>query len=365
MSKKEYKCIYFGKTKKELSYKSREHIIPAALGGKEKLPKGVVSDQANEFFSKYEMKAVRDTFISINRKNNGPGKRGSLSVKKVTSPHINLFEVIENDKDNSIDTKYAPVRLGFLFCGKINIIPQILFLIRNDYSIKIPRIVMDTVSENALSSINDFYVKLHKFILNKNKKYIIVNSEIKSNSNYIIIGMYNNRWFITTSLNEEYIKRFVDLLRKKPLPENIPVLSSSSAKYHYSNKYTDVFDDSFPFLYIKTAFNVLAFFTNVDFVLQNQFDSVRNAILNYCGFKEFYIEKSMPKWLIEWVNNEVEPKEHFIVINAEKNYIEAYVSFYRESLASSIRLSNDYAGENFRKCFICNWNNRTERYFSI
>lgn len=62
MSEIGFKCIYFGNTKNELSYRKQEHIIPASLGGKMKLPLGLVSDQANELFSKYEMKAVRNTY---------------------------------------------------------------------------------------------------------------------------------------------------------------------------------------------------------------------------------------------------------------------------------------------------------------
>lgn len=29
-----------------------------------------------------------------------------------------LLEVVENEHENNIDTKYAPIRLGFSFCGK-------------------------------------------------------------------------------------------------------------------------------------------------------------------------------------------------------------------------------------------------------
>lgn len=365
MSENECTCIYFGNTKKELSYKKQEHVIPASLGGKTKLPWGVVSDQANEFFSKYEMKAVRNTLLSINRNNNGPGKRGSLSVKKVKSPQINLFEVIENEQDNNLDTKYAPVRLGFLFCGKVYMIPQILFLINNDLSIKLPRIVMDTFSENVLSSTTEFCMKLHNFILSNNKKYIIVNSKIKNQLKYIIIGMYDNRWFIYTSLSEEYIEKFISLLKQIPLPEKIPVLPSTVATYHCNNILPDALDDSFPLIYIKTAFNVLAFFNNCDFVLQSQFDDIRNAILNLNNLNDFFVEKLMPKWLIIWVNNEVKPKEHFVVINAENNGIEAYVSFYREPLTHTICLSDNYIGESFRKGFICDWSNGTERFLNV
>ena len=43
-------CIYYGDMP-GLTYNKREHIFPAGLGGKAMLPKGYVSDQANELFS--------------------------------------------------------------------------------------------------------------------------------------------------------------------------------------------------------------------------------------------------------------------------------------------------------------------------
>ena len=42
-------CIYYGDLT-ELTYKLREHVLPAALGCCTKLESGVVSDQANKFF---------------------------------------------------------------------------------------------------------------------------------------------------------------------------------------------------------------------------------------------------------------------------------------------------------------------------
>jgi hypothetical protein len=175
--------------------------------------------------------------------------------------------------------------------------------------------------------------------------------------------MYNGKFFISTSLDVDYIEKFLSLLKQKKLPSQIPVLPSTVATYHYSNILTDMFDDSFSFLYVKTAFNVLAFFTNCDFILQSQFNCIRNAILTLINLDSFFVEKSMPKWLIEWVNNEVKPKEHFVVINAESNRIEAYVSFYREPLTNSICLTENYIGRGFRKCFVCNWSNGTERQY--
>ena len=50
-------CIYFGDTP-GLTYKKREHIFPAGLGGTMTLPQGWVSDQANNFFSSMEDKLI-------------------------------------------------------------------------------------------------------------------------------------------------------------------------------------------------------------------------------------------------------------------------------------------------------------------
>lgn len=42
-------CIYF-KNNPELTYKEKEHIFPAVLGGITTLSKGLVSDQDNSLF---------------------------------------------------------------------------------------------------------------------------------------------------------------------------------------------------------------------------------------------------------------------------------------------------------------------------
>ncbi len=60
-------CIYLFDKKCELSYKKKEHVISAGIGGKRTLPKGYVSDQANEMFSKYELMCLRYSPMQIAR----------------------------------------------------------------------------------------------------------------------------------------------------------------------------------------------------------------------------------------------------------------------------------------------------------
>lgn len=84
-------CIYYG-TLPELTYKSQEHVLPAALGCCTKLENYAVSDQANEYFSPIERDVLEHSLIQIPRIINGPGKRGKLSAKYATTSEVSLIE---------------------------------------------------------------------------------------------------------------------------------------------------------------------------------------------------------------------------------------------------------------------------------
>lgn len=354
------KCIYFDNSGRILTYNKQEHVIPASLGGRAKLPKGFVSDEANSYFSKYEMKAVRDTILSINRINNGPGKRGTLNVKKVTNPEIKLFKNLKDNKD------IVPVVLGFMFCGCTHEIPQILFTLNNDNSVKLPIVILNTFPDYSLSILlKDVLKSFYKFIHDDNRKFNVIYSELKVHIRYINIGTFNNRWFVSSSFSKNLLQKFFEIVKIKDLPEELPIFINPISIYKWHNKLPDAFDESFYFIYFKTAFNVLAFFTDNEIVLHKQFDGIRNVILNLYDFNKYIVEETMPDWLLEFVDNEVKPKEHFILISTENKCIKAYVSFYRERITSYIRLSENYEGDQFRKCIICNWMNGSERYLDL
>lgn len=88
-------CIYYKKSSEDLRFNKVEHIIPAGLGGRHTLEKGTVSDEANEEFSKQEVKVLRNSLLAVNRMNVGPGKRGSFNVKKIKNP---VMRVLKNEK---------------------------------------------------------------------------------------------------------------------------------------------------------------------------------------------------------------------------------------------------------------------------
>ncbi|GEM_PF-2343682 len=89
-------CIYYG-TLPELTYKSQEHVLPAALGCCTKLENQAVSDQANEFFSPIERDVLEHSLIQIPRIIEGPGKRGKLNKKYATTSEVSPIRL--NDRN--------------------------------------------------------------------------------------------------------------------------------------------------------------------------------------------------------------------------------------------------------------------------
>lgn len=84
-------CIYFHDSR-NLTYRKQEHVFPAGLGGIAVLPNGVVSDQANEYFSPLEGALMHNSLLSLPRSLFGPGKRGSLNPTKASKSDICIME---------------------------------------------------------------------------------------------------------------------------------------------------------------------------------------------------------------------------------------------------------------------------------
>ena len=62
------KCIYTGKETPQASFDSAEHIFSKCIGGQNCLPRGYVSDEINNIFSKYERQFARENpIVLINR----------------------------------------------------------------------------------------------------------------------------------------------------------------------------------------------------------------------------------------------------------------------------------------------------------
>lgn len=130
------KCIYYKSD--SLSFNSREHVIPAGLGGKNTLPEGYVSDEVNNYFSALELKALRESIVGGIRNYLGPGKRGRkviikedglVTCRKEYNPHVQFLKRKSNAQ--GFDSDEYCFRLGFMYDKHTMLLPQILFLFDN------------------------------------------------------------------------------------------------------------------------------------------------------------------------------------------------------------------------------------------
>lgn len=165
-------CIYYG-NKEELTYCSQEHVLPAALGCHTKLANGIVSDQANKYFSPIERDVIERSLIQLPRIIQGPGKRGTLSPKYATTSGVSVVEI--NDEKC----------LGYMKGTKAYICNQ--FVIDGD---KIRFIKGDDSSDssNYEAEINE----LKQSILNMGEKYVPIDME-EPKSEQIFITLFKKK----------------------------------------------------------------------------------------------------------------------------------------------------------------------------
>ncbi|HDR7385739.1 hypothetical protein COL48_08795 [Bacillus toyonensis] len=353
-------CIYYKKSDEDLKFDNEEHIIPAGLGGIKKLEKGTVSDEANAKFSKEELVILRNSIIGLNRTNNGPGKRGSLNIKKVKNP---IMRVMRHK------TKHTPLEfvLGFIFAGRSVLIPQLTtFIDYNSFSYQY------LASNINVPSVDNLQIELNEqliqFLEDKERKFKLVHMPYKTSNNFIHIGFYQGRWYVATSFKMLNLNIFaVDMLPilyklrenfkdKKALPQ--PNFIDESVSEFKDKLNTDAI--KFYFLYLKTAFNALALFKGAKYVCNDTFDEIRESIINVNNTDKFIqSNKNLDTPEIKAYVDKFPDKAHYVIICARNNRLNAYVGFYGE-MPAIIELTNKYQGEDFIDGLICDWQNRKE-----
>ncbi|RLQ84879.1 hypothetical protein [Planomicrobium sp. Y74] len=354
------RCIYY-KDRDDLRFDKQEHIIPAGLGGKQMLEKGVVSDEANENFSKTELRVLRDSLIGLNRMNNGPGKRGSLKVKKVKTPTVTVLRSdLNNDKIDSL--------LGFIFMGKSFVIPQ-LTTYWEEYSLSYQYVALNL----DIPSVELFQIEMNEktiqFLESKKRNYRPVHVPFTTDKNFVHIGYYKNNWYVATSFKK---RLNVDVMAVDLLPvlyelrEKLKNEKNSfkpefmdEVVFKFENRLDMNFSDM-GFLYLKTAFNTLAFFKGSKYVMHPSFDEVRETVLTVGESGKFIrLKDDLEHPDIESYIESFPDKAHYVILFSEDRNINAYVSFYREKPVV-VKLGNNYEGEPFIDGLVCDWQNTEE-----
>lgn len=365
------KCIYLKRDdiNDGLTFNKKEHVIPAALGGINTLPKGYVSDKINEFFSKeLEQPFMHNTSISMLRSFNGPGHRGSLSENKEAKSKISII----TSKDNS-----EVLELGYIKKSKPYSLPNVLLskYADSDELVLNFRLPVD----NPLQQLEIFKDFPDNY---SNKKYTLINSN-KIRKSDILIGfeLYKDkgkgkekiRWYIAINsdsiIDNAIVNKFIDNLDYiiESYTNNYINGKVFNFKPEFNFHYEFNFDTYYR-VYAKVAFNFMAYYFGAEFALLDCFDPIREWIIlggenSFVTMPDNNEHSSFAE--IPLLNDIIDDKDHCIFIGIFNSELYSLVSFYGEQPRKVI-LCNDVSKYihktiNFKtNMLICNWENREE-----
>lgn len=343
------KCIYNGKEEDQATFEKREHVFPAGIGGINMLDQGDVSDEINEFFSKLELKFMRESIIQIPRILLGPGKRGSLNKKKATKSKILLIGNEGNE------------RIGYIELGVPKVITQIKFLKEN---MKI-NLITQSVDENMklFLRFENSLKKGEKIKVKKTKRLDLNTSIVGFNHDKTeeFIYIYHNceKFSLSELIKCFENKKIFEKIRNFFIKENL--ITSSEENIQFSNEINFNINEYFR-VCCKIALNGLCFLEGRDYIEKNKFIEIKNFILNG-GENNFakILEVEKNKEIENYLKKIQIPKHSHFMIFFEINE-EIYCTLRIYGILHEIHLGKKIDGAKIFNGLICDWQNRKE-YF--
>lgn len=336
-------CIYL-KNIDNLTYKNAEHIFPAGIGGIKTLPKGYVSDQINNKFSKYEGFLMHSSYVSFLRTFNGPGKRGNKNKLRKS----NISVCFQNNE--------YPV-LAYMKGDTLFYIVQ--FRLVNNEIVDI--ILPEENKENYLNEIGQ-YLDLFKRSFKDNKIFKICSSFLKNNEILIGYDKDDKRFYLAFNNQDQVcdIKQNIAELNFNKNYSHIQNVNTPEVFYHFR-----IYEDAcMQRVYAKIAINVLAYFTNKDYVSHPNFDAIKewicsestegnNNYLNTPAIHDNFFEN------FTTLKNIVPSFAHWCFLSEDAGNIIANVCLY-DSIKYSFILGKSIGGFSTLNGFICDWKNSKE-----
>lgn len=332
------KCIYLSKTFENLHYTSKEHIIPASIGGIATLNKELVSDEANNLLSSLELEFVRESIIAIPRAFWGPGKRGSKSSKRATESSVCAVKGLKS-------SEYS---LGYISLGIPYSISQL------HIKDKCVKYVSSICEDNIVSDFNGLVSILKSSDLKK--ATTIINDSIEKNEYFV--GWHKKRLYIlANSMNINYTN-IIELLDKIVVGDYETTSLGCSGeqirafqKFHFD---TNVFYR----VAAKIVFNFLAHRMGPEFVLSDSFDEVRNWVVSGEG-ETLATLVPIEKFEVLLNNLCIPSHSHLIFISKYNDIIIGTIILYR-SFAVQIKICSNFKSQFTDIGMICDWVNNKE-----
>lgn len=354
-------CIYLKDRKQEeLHFQKQEHIFPAFVGGMHKLEQGAVSDEMNELFSKWELLAAQDSILTLNRMFLGPGKRGSMNPKKRGHAKIGIHK--------SDDGKLS---LGYIYMGTPKLILQVNFPldVQEGENVQIGVSIDGENREQILEQQKSLIDALEKY----DGRAVVLTEKVIPEK-LALLGYYNGRFFLglhPNANNEEtfsYVKKMVPKvcvgLKLQTFPENAKVHKSQV----HSN-FAHCMDMKAYFrLVAKVAFNAAAYLNGREFMLADDFDGIRNAIVTGEEIERYVqFANDSPLKVFKELNYEqfVGRNFHSVICMRKGNQYLAVVSFYGVISSMVVLLAENLTvfPASQMDGYVCDWEQQWEGRF--
>lgn len=301
-----HKCIYSLKTEPDAHFLTQEHIFPKTLGGINKLPLGMVSDEVNQLFSPLEKDFVHNNpIIQTEKMIHGPKGRKGHDKKD------NIRILCKNGSSN--------YELGYIQLGVPYSIPQLVIPLenlekktegKNQLLMNLPYVSpngvkrVDSISQKDVESelLHPMFQCIDAIEKGESRAQIRL---LPKDTRNILIGYFKDNLFlglpkIAEDMEQhEYVSHALDCIKGILMSIKLGELHP-----HYSKNNVTLNLDWKINLYqhyrvvAKIAFNCLAKLCGQEFVLQPCFDTFRKAILTGKGIERFVqwipYKKSIP-----------------------------------------------------------------------
>ena len=330
-------CIYY-KNRDGLTYTKQEHVFPAGLGGKNKLKKGMVSDQANEYFSKLELVVLRKSRVKIPRIFEGPGKRGSLTPNNETKSELTVIDFHNNN------------RVGFIKKGKPFLATQLVFN-GDKYTIE-----FDQSNQDNENEIRKLVEKIREF----DGKYSFIKLKVESSD--IIFSLYDKKMYICAfeELDDSRISTIIE-----PLKGDIKECKHHSDQGQWKGE-IEIEEDIIAVKRVvaKIAVNTWAYLYGEDEVQDNKFDCIKKFILSDKS-KEGLVSYLPPDTMIK--EDCHIGKEHCCLFTVQAGMVYAIIFLYNSGFAVKlfpVEETCKWAGEQIENYifngYVCDWMNHED-----
>lgn len=327
-------CIYLGEAE-GLTYKKQEHIFPAGLGGVRTLPRGYVSDQANEAFSRLEGELMHASPIALDRYFSGPGdRRGKDSQSYVTVGRCD-------------DGQLA---LSYLSMGVPRLIPQALIYSQLRAELSFP----DDGADAALAA-EGLMDRLRGFT--PGSRFVFLPCPDMEPGD-MIVGAHDGKFFVSCR-GERPDAGSVHTAIGRLLGGFEPVETKRESR-RITQRHTLVENGDIARAYAKTAMNALARLRGAEYAKRREFDAIRRWIAAGEGGENFNFLPSISDGR-EPLLPAMPDGAHFCVFAQVDGAIQALVCFYGKYVRR-FTLGKAEGAADFRNpnAYICDWKNKRE-----